>query len=181
MSGADAALPPGGASAPLPPGGADAPLWLIAACSVPGRVIGDRGRLPWHRPADLRHFKQVTLGHPVIMGRATWQSIGRPLPGRANLVCSRDPAFAAPGADVVADLDAAIARARAAGGTQPPVIIGGAQLYAQVLARGLATRAFITEIAIDVDGDARLAELGPGWRETARRADGDCTFLEFER
>src|SRR5689334_3748853 len=83
-------------------------IYLVAAVAENG-VIGAHGKLPWHLPEDLRHFKKLTLGHPVIMGRRTWQSLGKPLPGRENIVVSRKSGFEAPGASVAATLEAAVA------------------------------------------------------------------------
>lgn len=153
------------------------PLALVVAMAESG-VIGRDGGLPWHEPADLRHFKAVTLGHAVIMGRTTWTSIGRPLPGRRNLVLSRTPGFAPGGAEVFADLAAAIAAARV-GGDEEPRVIGGASVYRQALP--LATRVLLTEIALHVEGDTTFPALGPEWRESERRTDGRLTFRTLVR
>ena len=153
------------------------PLALVVAVAE-GGVIGRAGGMPWHEPEDLRHFKAVTLGHAVIMGRTTWASIGRPLPGRRNLVLSRTPGFAPAGAEVFADLATAIAAARA-GGDGEPCVIGGASVYRQALP--LATRVVLTEIARQVDGDATFPALGGEWRETERRVSGHLTFRTLVR
>lgn len=132
-------------------------LVLIAAVAR-NRVIGRDNQLLWHLPEDMRFFREATTGHPVIMGRHTWESLPvrfRPLPGRRNLVVSRDPAFAAPGAEVVPSLDAALERVADA---SRAFVIGGAQLYAQALAR--ADRLLLTEIDRDFAGDTRF----PPWR-----------------
>ena len=130
------------------------PLALIAALAD-NRVIGIENRLPWHLPADLKHFKAVTLGKPIIMGRKTWDSLGRPLPGRLNLVVSRQAGLQLDGAEVFASLDAAIARAdqwaRERGVTEL-MLIGGAELYAQGLPR--AERLYLTRVHLAPDGDA---------------------------
>jgi dihydrofolate reductase len=105
------------------------------------RVIGRNNALPWHLPADLKHFKALTLGHPVVMGRRTYESIGKPLPGRRNLVITRNRNFSAPGCEVVASLDAALT---ACGGAAEIFIIGGAELYRESLAR--AQRLELTDI-----------------------------------
>ena len=108
------------------------PLALIAALAQ-NRVIGRDNQLPWRLPADLKHFKAMTLGKPVIMGRKTWDSLGRPLPGRINLVVSRQPGLQLEGAEVFASLDAAIERAEhwaREQGAGELMLIGGAQLYA---------------------------------------------------
>jgi dihydrofolate reductase len=94
------------------------------------RVIGHNNSLPWHLPADLQHFKAVTMGKPILMGRKTWESIGRPLPGRTNIVITRDPAYRAEGCVVVHDIAAALA---AATGHDEVMVIGGAEFYRQVL------------------------------------------------
>jgi dihydrofolate reductase len=131
-------------------------LVLIAAVARNG-VIGHDNRLLWHLPEDMRFFKQTTLGHPVFMGRKTWQSLPprvRPLPGRRNLVITRDPAFDAPGAECVHSLDAALQRLD---NEATVFVIGGAELYAQALPS--AQRLLLTEIDKDFDGDARF----PPW------------------
>jgi dihydrofolate reductase len=112
------------------------------------RVIGRDNRLPWRLPADLAYFKQVTLGHPVIMGRRTWESIGRPLPGRQNIVVSRNRDYQAPGATVVDSLEAAW---RAAGAAEEACVIGGTSLFAEALPG--ADRIHLTEVDADVPGD----------------------------
>lgn len=131
------------------------------------RVIGRAGGLPWHLSADLRHFKQVTMGHPIIMGRKTYQSIGRALPGRRNIVVTRDAAFAADGVDRAADVDAALALCDD-DGAEEAMIIGGGEIYAQTLGR--ADRIHLTEVHLAVDGDTSFPELDEAdWRETARQ------------
>jgi dihydrofolate reductase len=130
------------------------PLALIAALAD-NRVIGIDNRLPWHLPADLKHFKAVTLGKPIIMGRKTWDSLGRPLPGRLNLVVSRQADLTLDGAEVFASLDTAIARAdewARERGVAELMLIGGAELYAQGLAR--AERLYLTRVHLQPDGDA---------------------------
>ena len=111
-------------------------------------VIGRDNRLPWRLPADLAYFKRVTLGHPVIMGRRTWESIGRPLPGRLNIVVSRNPALRAQGATVVPSLDQAW---RACAGAEEAHVIGGTSLFAEALPS--ADRIHLTEVDADVEGD----------------------------
>ncbi len=151
-------------------------------------VIGRDGALPWHLPEDLKRFKALTLGHPVVMGRKTWDSIvarnGKPLPGRRNLVISRQPGFVAPGAEVAASLEAALALCADA----PHVfVIGGAQIYLAALPH--AQRVELTEIDADVEGDAVMPPLDPAqWRETARAAHAATTerpfgyaFVTYER
>ncbi len=158
-------------------------LSIIAALSH-NRVIGKDNQLPWRLPADLKHFKAVTLGKPVIMGRKTFESIGKPLPGRANIVVTRDPKFRADGIAVAHSLDAALAQANAA----PEImLIGGAQLYAEALPR--VQRLYLTLIYADFDGDAQFPEYDPAdWQETAREDHAPdennhyrYTFLILER
>jgi dihydrofolate reductase len=126
--------------------------------------IGSRGRLPWHLPHDLKRFKALTMGKPIVMGRKTWASIGRPLPGRRNIVISRQTDFDAPGAEVVGSLDAALAKA----GDAPEVcVIGGAEIYR--LALPLARRVHLTRVHATVDADAHFPDLDPArWEEVAR-------------
>jgi len=158
-----------------------ASLTLIVAYSD-NRVIGRDNTLPWKLPGDLAHFKRSTLGHPIIMGRKTWDSLGRPLPGRANIVISRNPDFAAPGATVVPTLEAAIA---ACGEVEQAFVIGGAQIYAQALPQ--AQRVLATEVHAQVDGDAFFPLLPAfQWKETAREKQPaengyDYDFVTYER
>ncbi len=139
-------------------------LHLIVARARNG-VIGDRGAMPWHLPEDLAHFKRTTLGHCVIMGRRTWDSIGRPLPGRRNIVVTRNPQWHAPGAEAAPSLEAAVRQCAA----PDAFVIGGAELYAQAL-RGPVARIHVTEIDADFAGDTLFPPLEPGrWRERSRR------------
>jgi dihydrofolate reductase len=154
-------------------------LAIVVAYAVPGRSIGDGERMPWHHPADLRHFRAVTTGHAVIMGRRTWASIGRPLPNRRNLVLSRDESLSAAGAEVLASLPAAIAAARA-GGDACPMVIGGGTVYAEALP--LATILHLTEVREPHAAPVRFPELDESaWREVARREDGVLVFRELRR
>ncbi|MDR1934806.1 MAG: dihydrofolate reductase [Candidatus Accumulibacter sp.] len=141
-------------------------LSLIAAVAR-NRVIGHDHRLPWHLPGDLRHFRETTRGQPVIMGRGTWESLPekfRPLPGRLNVVVSRNRDYAAPGAALAGSLAEAIEKGGDAGES---FVIGGAELYRQAMP--LAGRLYLTEIAADFSGDAFFPEVRPGeWREVSR-------------
>ena len=140
-------------------------LHLIYARAANG-VIGVNGTLPWHLPEDLAHFKRTTLGCPVIMGRKTWDSLPpkfRPLPGRANIVVTRQDNWAAVGAQRAENLHSALQLCEQSSDVW---VIGGAQLYA--LAEPLAQTAVVTEIAQDFEGDAFAPLLGAAWRETAR-------------
>ena len=130
------------------------PLCLIAALAE-NRVIGRDNQLPWHLPADLKHFKAHTLGKPVIMGRKTWDSLGRPLPGRLNLVVTHQADLQLEGAEVFTSLEAALARAdhwAREQGVAELMLIGGAQLYEQALP--LARRLYLTRVALQPQGDA---------------------------
>ena len=121
---------------------------IIVAAST-NNVIGVQGELPWRLPDDLRRFKQLTMGKPIIMGRRTYESIGRPLPGRQNIVITRQPGFAAEGCDVVASPAAALA---AAGDAAEIMIIGGSQIYELFLPK--AARLYLTRVHADIEGDA---------------------------
>ena len=140
-------------------------LTLIAAIGTNG-VIGVAGGLPWRLPADLQHFKALTLGKPVVMGRRTWESLGRPLPGRRNLVVTRQAGFAAPGAEVFATVEAALAAAA----EQPEVmVIGGGELYSQLLPQAAVLE--LTEVAATLAGDAFFPAFDPAvWPEVSREA-----------
>jgi dihydrofolate reductase len=140
-------------------------LELVVAAARNG-VIGRGNALPWRLPADLAHFKRLTLGHPVLMGRRTWESIGKPLPGRQNLVLTRDRAYQAPGATVVHSL--AQARSMAAGAGRL-MVIGGAELYRECLPEAAVLH--LTEVEADVEGDVRFPDWQRAqWRETWREA-----------
>lgn len=124
------------------------------------RVIGAAGGMPWHVSEDLAHFKELTIGATVVMGRKTWDALDprfRPLPGRRNIVVTRDPEWSADGAEVFHELDAALAESSA-----PLWIIGGAELFAATIDR--ADRLEVTELDLDVDGDTWAPPIGSGWR-----------------
>ncbi len=126
---------------------------LVAAVSQNG-VIGRDGGLPWRLSSDLKRFKADTIGRPLIMGRRTWEAIGRPLPGRRNIVVTRDPGYRVEGADLVATLDDALVLAHAqavTSGQSEICVIGGGQVYAQAMEQ--ATRLKITRVLADIDGD----------------------------
>jgi dihydrofolate reductase len=158
-------------------------LGLIWAQARNG-VIGKDGVLPWHLPEDLAHFKRTTLGAPVLMGRKTWDSLPprfRPLPGRRNIVITRDPAWSAPGADRAATLQEALSLC---GGADTVWVTGGAEIFR--LAMPAAHVAVVTEIDADYEGDVHAPALGAGWRETARerhvsQAGIGFSFVTYER
>ena len=138
---------------------------IIAAVADNG-IIGRDGDLPWRLPADMRFFKRTTMGHHLVMGRKTWDSIGRPLRGRSMVVMTRDRQAAIPDVAVVHDLDAALEEARRAGDTEV-FIAGGAEVYAQALPR--ADRLLLTRVAAQVDGDVHFPSYTPeDWVEVAR-------------
>lgn len=156
-------------------------ITLVVARARNG-VIGNKGALPWHLPADLKRFKAITIGKPVVMGRKTFESIGRPLPGRQNIVLTRQAGWTAAGVTVVPNLAEAIAAA----GLDPRVrghimIIGGAEIYA--LALPIATRVELTEVDAAPEGDTILPPFDPvRWAEVAREthpADGDTPGYDF--
>jgi len=151
-------------------------LYLVAAVASNG-VIGKDGGMPWRLPVDLKHFKNLTLGHPVIMGRKTWQSLGKALPGRENIVVTRQPGYEAPGAAVASSLDAALALCA---GESTAFVIGGGELYAAALP--LAAGLVITEIQRDYEGDARFPQYDHSrWKETQRERHvaADGTKFDF--
>jgi dihydrofolate reductase len=158
-----------------------AQLTLVVAIDAQGG-IGVNNQLPWHLPEDLAHFKRVTLGHPIIMGRKTFDSIGRPLPKRRNIVVTRNPEWRHEGVDAVTSLQAAIALV----GSEPASIIGGAQIFNEALP--LADRMIVTEIAHVFKCDTFFPPIDrQAWRETAREtrhsdANGyDYAFVTYEK
>lgn len=160
------------------------PLAMIAALAE-NSVIGLDNRMPWHLPADLRHFKAMTLGKPIIMGRKTWDSLGRPLPGRLNLVVSRQPDLQLDGAEVFPSLEAAIARADGWAreqGVEELMLIGGAQLYGQALDH--AQRLYLTRIQASPEGDAFFPIFDEAqWNCTeslSHPAEGEAPAYRFE-
>jgi dihydrofolate reductase len=156
---------------------------LIVAMAQNG-VIGRGNALPWHLPEDLKHFKATTMGKPMLMGRKTFESIGRALPGRLNLVLTRDPGWSAPGASVVHSVEQALARA---GETEELMVIGGAEIYRLVMP--FARRIYLTHVQADVPGDAFFPAFDPtqwvGVQCDAQPADERnsyaMTFVTLER
>jgi len=156
------------------PASAPPRICLIAALAA-NRVIGRNNALPWHLPADLKRFRALTTGHPVLMGRKTHESIGRPLPGRRNLVITRNRSYRTPGCEVVCSLDEAIA---ACLGAAEIFVIGGAQLYRESLPHAHCLE--FTEIGAEFDGDASFPAFSPEeWRETAREIHADEAGVPF--
>jgi dihydrofolate reductase len=156
------------------------PLCLVVARAANG-VIGADGGLPWRLPEDLKRFKQITMGKPCIMGRKTWESLPKkPLPGRRNIVVTRQAGYAAEGATVVPSFEAAL---EAAAREHPPeiMVIGGAGIFAAALP--LAGRVYLTEVHADPGGDVCLAAFDPQvWQEKARESAGSThSYVTLER
>lgn len=162
------------------------PLSLIAA-HAQNRVIGINNSMPWHLPGDFKYFKATTLGKPIIMGRKTWDSLGRPLPGRLNIVVSRQPGLQLAGAEVFASLEEALVRAEQWAreqGVGELMLIGGAQLYGQALDKGLVSRMYLTRVELSPKGDAWFPEFDRGqWQLSASEpqpAEGHGPVYHFE-
>ncbi|MEM0953488.1 MAG: dihydrofolate reductase [Pseudomonadota bacterium] len=161
---------------------------LVAAVADNG-VIGRNNALPWRLSEDLKHFKRITMGKPVLMGRRTWESIGRPLPGRSNIVITRQAGYAADGAKVVNSLEAAMTLAEGIAvidGADEVMVIGGAEIYALALLS--AERLYLTEVHAMVDGDAFFPAWDrAAWQEANRQsfaagegADYPYSFVTYE-
>ncbi|MFT0533560.1 dihydrofolate reductase [Castellaniella hirudinis] len=152
------------------------PMIRLVVAYTENRVIGRDGGMPWHLPGDLAHFKRSTLGHPIVMGRKTWRSLGRPLPGRRNLVLTRDAGFSAPGAECFASLDAALASCADAAVV---CVIGGEQIFK--LALPLAHAVIATEIHAQIEGDTWFPALPAGqWQEAERQAQPAENGLRYD-
>ncbi|MGH8759031.1 MAG: dihydrofolate reductase [Burkholderiales bacterium] len=159
------------------------PRISIVVAYAANRVIGSGGKIPWRLPEDLKRFKALTMGHHIVMGRKTWESIGRLLPGRKHIIISRKAGYDVPGAKVVDSFDAAIVAASA---DSDIFIIGGGETYASAL--HIADRILATEIDREYQGDACFPEFEKGhWRETARESREDAAsglrycFVTLER
>lgn len=155
------------------------PRVSVIAALARNRVIGIENRLPWRLPEDLAHFKALTLGHPVLMGRKTFESLGRPLPGRSNIVITRNRDYRPDGCLVADSIPAALALCR---DSDEVFFIGGAELYAQAIPR--ADRLYLTEVDIDAQGDAWFPEFDRStFREIARESHtgtkGDPLRFDF--
>jgi dihydrofolate reductase len=147
------------------------------------RVIGQNNTLPWHLPADLKHFKSLTMGKVIVMGRKTYQSIGRPLPGRTNIIVTHQASYEVPGATVVNSVEDALQVCKETSAYDSEgFIIGGEKLYRQTIK--ICQRMYITEIQRDFEGDTFFPEFNPDdWDETQRDKhfsdDGDCMEYHF--
>lgn len=154
----------------------------IVVAIAHNRVIGANNTMPWHLPEDLKRFKSLTLGKPVIMGRRTYDSIGRALPGRRNIVITRDANWMADGVEVVHSLDEALMLVK---NDTEASIIGGAQLYLQAM--GIAQSLMVTEIDLNVPGDTYFPKIDPEvWMEVSRQSQEDergqhFDFVEYQR
>ena len=161
----------------------------LVVAMAENRVIGRDGGLPWHIPGDLKLFKKTTMGKPIVMGRKTWESLGRPLPGRPNIVITRDRDYKAEGAHVTHDIDQGLQLASRLAGelqTDEIMIIGGAEIYRQAFPK--ADRLYLTEVALKPEGDARFPAFDKSeWRESSRSpfpAQGDSpayTLVVYDR
>ncbi len=167
----------------------DVPLAIVAAVARNG-VIGANNGLPWRLSSDMKRFKALTMGKPLVMGRKTYLSLPRALPGRETIVVSRDPAFAPSGVSIAHELQAALdlaAQRAGAMGAEEIIVGGGAEIYAQTIAR--ASRLYITEVALDAVGDTRFPPIDLSqWREVGRRKgergprdEADFAFVDYER
>lgn len=163
----------------------DQPRIALILARAKNGVIGADGGLPWRLPADMRHFKDITLNKPVIMGRKTWESLPKPLVDRLNIVITRNTAYAAAGAQVAPNVEAAIEVAKKEMPGREVMVIGGAEIYQLALPR--ARRIYLTEIDLEPEGDTYFDVPDAGWQETAREdhaAEGDkpaYSFVTLER
>ena len=150
-------------------------IYLVAAVAANG-IIGAKGQLPWSLPEDLKHFKRLTMGHPIIMGRRTWESLKRPLPGRENIVVTRTPGYDAPGAAVASSLEAALALCV---GEPVVFVIGGNRLFAESLP--MAAGLVMTEIDRDYEGDTWFPEYDRSrWKESQREQHVTAEGTKFD-
>jgi dihydrofolate reductase len=146
---------------------------IIAAVAQNG-VIGVANQMPWRIPEDLKRFKALTMGHTLVMGRKTFDSIGRPLPGRKTIVITRDRAWAREGVTVAGTIDEALAMAEG-----EVYVAGGGEIYAQTLSR--ADRLYLTHVEQAYEGDARFPEIGAEWRAVKRERHEGFEFVDYER
>lgn len=148
----------------------------IIAAMAENRVIGRDNALPWHLPEDLKHFRNLTMGHHILMGRKTFESIGKPLPGRISVVISRNPGFHHPGILRASSIEEAISLCK---GDDEIFLIGGAELYRQAIE--VADRMYLTEIRVCFEGDASFPEFSPAsWREIFRESHSSENGLQFD-
>lgn len=154
------------------------PRIVIVAAVASNGVIGVAGGLPWRIPEDLARFKRMTMGHAVVMGRATFESIGRPLPGRTNIVLTRDPDWSHDGVEVAGSFEEALRIAGPEGGDV--FVAGGAEVYGAVL--GMADRLELTEVGADPEGDTFFPPVDwSRWREVSRDVHENFSFVTYDR
>jgi len=154
------------------------PALVLVVAMTKNRVIGRAGSIPWDLLEDRRHFVNVTRGHALIMGRLTFESIGKPLPKRRNIVVSRQVGLELPGAELAGSLQEAIALARTSDAA--PRVIGGGQLYREALP--LATQIYLTELERELEGDTWFPELDPAdWEVRERRSGEGASYVTLER
>lgn len=161
----------------------------IIAAMGKNRVIGKDGKIPWKLPDDWKRYKQITFGHPLVMGRKTYESIGKPLPNRTNIVITRQPDYSAQGCIIVPSLEDALQKAAAAPGSDEIFINGGGEIYKQAIAQNLVDKIYLTEIEKDFDGDAFFPEFDKSKWKLVRRESGKLdaeniyphSFLVFEK
>ncbi len=166
---------PSPAMDPAPPATARPARVTIIVARARDGVIGRGNALPWHLPEDLQHFKATTLGHPIVMGRRTFESIGRPLPGRRNIVVSADPHWSHAGCERAGSLEDALRRCA---GLPEAFVVGGARLYRQAMA--IADRLIVTDIDLAVEGDAHFPDVDPAdWALTEERGAVSRTGLRY--
>ena len=152
------------------------PLITLLLARADNNVIGNGGDIPWHIPGEQKHFKALTIGKPMVMGRRTFDSLPGLLPGRRHIVLTRDPAWQAEGAEVAGNVAAAIALA---GEAEELAVIGGAEIYALFLP--VADRIELTEVHLTPEGDTIVPAFGSDWRETAREDRGSHSYVRLER
>ena len=168
----------------------DAVIKSMIVAMASNRVIGRNNKLPWYLPGDLKYFKQATMGKPILMGRKTYESIGKPLPGRLNIVITRDTSWTAPGVTAVNSIDEAFSVAAGQAeldGQNEVMVIGGDQIYAACLP--VVDRLYLTEVHADVEGDAYFPEVEwTHWKEIGRedfKAEApnpyDYSFVVYDR
>ncbi len=158
-------------------------LSIIVAIAGKKRVIGERGRTPWHIPDELKRFKETTMGHPIIMGRKTHESIGKALPGRTNIVITRKPGYTAAGCIIVHSLDEALRLPSVAQGDGEIFVIGGGQIYQEAIK--LADKLYLTYIDKEIEGDVFFPDYSDFkvvWQSEEQESQGfKYRFLELER
>ena len=157
---------------------------IIVALAGKKRVIGTKGGMPWYIPEELKRFKEITMGHPIIMGRKTYESIGKALPGRTNIVITHDPAYQAEGCIVVHDLNEAFRLAASTQGHDEVFIIGGGEVYKEALPK--TDKLYLTMIDKEIEGDTFFPDYSDFkkviWQSEKQQSDGfKYRFLELER